>query len=130
MKTNRTFCTIVCIVLTATTVHAQHKKFSAQAFDGIIVGGYADNGAYINCTGPAMKYTTQKWNLTLGFLPSIKIKEDPSAVKNATFTPTLGFGATLTIFKHLALQVPAFYIPKTNVDNGRWTLGIGLGYKI
>ena len=129
MKTNRTFCTIAYIMLTA-AVHAQHKKISAQAFDGIIVAGYADNGAYINCTGPAVKYTTQKWNLTLGFLPSIKIKEDTSVVKNATFTPTLGFGATLTIFKHLALQLPAFYIPKTNVDNGRWTLGAGLGYKL
>ncbi|MBD1420738.1 hypothetical protein H8B21_04045 [Sphingobacterium chuzhouense] len=116
-------------MLTA-VLHAQHKKISAQAFDGIIVAGYADNGAYINCTGPAVKYTTQKWNLMLGFLPSVKIKEDTSAVKNATLTPTLGFGATLTIFKHLAIQVPTFYIPKTNVDNGRWTLGIGLGYKI
>lgn len=129
MKTNRTFCTIAFIMLTA-VLHAQHKKISAQAFDGIIVAGYADNGAYINCTGPAVKYTTQKWNLMLGFLPSVKIKEDTSAVKNATLTPTLGFGATLTIFKHLAMQVPTFYIPKTNVDNGRWTLGIGLGYKI
>ncbi|HLT87766.1 MAG TPA: hypothetical protein VKZ57_09260 [Sphingobacterium sp.] len=130
MKTNRIFCTIACIVLTATAAHAQDKKIRAQAFDGIIVGGYADNGAYINCTGPAVKYTAQKWILMLGFLPSIKIKEDTSAVKNATLTPTLGFGATLTIFKHLALQVPSFYIPKTSTNNGRWTLGVGLGYKI
>lgn len=129
MKTNRTFCTIAFIMLTA-ALHAQHKKISAQAFDGIIVAGYADNGAYINCTGPAVKYTTQKWNLMLGFLPSVKIKEDTSAVKNATLTPTLGFGATLTIFKHLAIQVPTFYIPKTSMNNGKWTLGVGLGYKI
>lgn len=130
MKTNRIFCTIAYIVLTTTVVHAQHKKISAQAFDGIIVGGYTDNGAYINCTGPSVKYTAQKWNLMLGFLPSIKIKKDDSVIKNATLIPTLGFGATLTIFKHLALQAPAFYIPKTNADHGRWTLGFGLGYKI
>ena len=129
MKTNRSFFTVAFIMLTA-TVHAQDKKISAQAFDGIIVGGYVDNGAYINCTGPAVKYTTRKWNLMLGFLPSVKIKEDKSVVKNSTFTPTLGVGSTLTIFKHLAFQVPAFYLPKTPSINGKWTLGVGLGYKL
>ncbi|PRD54780.1 hypothetical protein C5749_10785 [Sphingobacterium gobiense] len=116
--------------MSTVAVQAQQKKISTRVFDGIIVAGYTDNGAYINCTGPGVKYIAPKWNLMLGLLPSIKIKEDTSDVKNAMFTPALGFGATLTIFKHLTLQIPTFYTPKTNTNNGRWTLGAGLGYKI
>lgn len=121
---------ILLLMIMATAAHAQNKKISTQAFEGTVVAGYIDHGGYLNCIGPAVKYGTQRWSLTLGLLPSIKIKEDKSPVKNAIFTPTLGFGATLTVFKHLAIQVPAFYIPKTTTNNGKWTLGFGLGYKI
>lgn len=114
----------------AVVIHAQDRKITTQAFGGIVVGGYTDKGAYINCTGPAVKYTKEKWSLMLGLLPSIKIKEDNAAVKNTVLTPTLGFGATFTFFKHIVIQVPTFYIPKTGISNGRWTLGFGLGYKI
>ncbi|PRD48974.1 hypothetical protein [Sphingobacterium haloxyli] len=115
---------------TAFTAQAQDKKISAKAFEGIVVAGYVDGGAYLNCTGPSVKYTEQKWNLTLGFLPALKIKKDSAPVKNSTLTPTLALGATLTLFKHFAIQIPTFYTPKTSTQNGRWTLGAGLGYKI
>lgn len=130
MKLNRFCYSIIAQLMIAVAAHSQDKKINTQVFEGIVVAGYVDQGAYINCTGPAVKYTTPKWNLMLGLLPSIKIKEDTAAVKNAVFTPTLGFGATLILFKHLAIQIPTFYIPKTNTSNGKWTLGFGLGYKI
>lgn len=109
---------------------AQDKKTTAKAFEGIFVAGYVDRGAFINCTGPAIKYNTLRYSVLLGLLPSIKIKEDTAPVKNSLFTPTLGFGATITIFKHLAIQVPVFYIPKTANTNGRWRAGAGIGYKM
>lgn len=130
MKLTYTRWIILSLAMIATAVHAQDKKISTKIVDGIVVVGYTDRGGYINCTGPAVKYTNPQWNLMLGLLPSIKIKEDTATVKNATFTPTLGFGATLTFFKHLAIQIPAFYIPKANINDGKWTLGFGLGYKI
>ncbi len=108
----------------------EEKKVSAKLFEGTVVAGYVDKGAYLNCTGPAVKWTKPTYSILLGLLPSIKIKEDSSPVKNSTFTPTLGFGATVTVLKHLALQIPTFYTPKTATTNGKWKLGVGIGYKL
>lgn len=130
MKTISIRWIMLLLAMITTAAHAQDKKISTNIFDGIVLAGYTDRGAYINCAGPAVKYARQKWTLMVGLLPSIKIKKDTSPVKNAAFTPTLGFGATLTVFKHLAIQVPTFYIPKTSTHSGKWTLGFGLGYKI
>ncbi len=100
-------------------------------FDGILVAGYVDNGAYLNCTGPSIKFSKKPYLLMLGLLPSLRIKEDKvaaGATKNSIVTPTLGFGLTVA-FRHVALQVPFYYNGKTAAKNGVWNAGVGLGYK-
>ena len=108
---------------------AQTKPLKTTAFEGVIVAGYTDKGMYINCTGPAVKFSKKPFAVMAGLLPSLKIKEDQStATKNAIITPTLGFGLT-ALYRHLALQLPVFYTTKTNSKNGSWKIGLGLGYK-
>lgn len=100
-------------------------------FDGLIVGGYIDHGAYINCAGPAVKFTKKPFTILLGLLPGLKIKRDNTATgapKNTLVTPSLGFGPTM-IYKHLALQLPIYYNSKTSTKDGKWVPGIGMGYK-
>jgi len=112
--------------------YAQQKTVKASLFEGVVVAGYADHGAYVNCTGPAIKYSfAPKGNILLGLLPSLKMKEDQveeGKPKNAWVTPTLGVGLT-AVFRHIAVQLPAFYSPKTSTADGKWKLGLGLGYK-
>ncbi|WP_454881405.1 hypothetical protein [Sphingobacterium detergens] len=112
--------------------YAQQKTVKASLFEGVVVAGYTDQGAYVNCTGPAIKYSfAPKGNILLGLLPSLKIKEDQveeGKPKNAWVTPTLGVGLT-AVFRHIAVQLPAFYSPKTSTADGKWKLGVGLGYK-
>lgn len=108
----------------------EEKKVSIQLFQGTVVAGYVDEGAYINCTGPSIKYSKGGKQILLGLLPSIKIKQDRSTVKNSTFMPSLGFGATATFFRKFAVQIPAFYVPKTASANGSWKLGVGIGYTL
>ncbi|RCH53624.1 hypothetical protein DJ568_16820 [Mucilaginibacter hurinus] len=110
---------------------AQTGTIKPSLFDGIIVAGYVDKGAYINCTGPNIKYASKPLCIMLGLLPSLKFKEDKSSgnvTKNSLVTPSLGFGLTMA-YKHLAIQLPAFYTAKTVSSNGKWNAGIGLGYK-
>lgn len=120
---------IASLCLCVLSAKGQEKTVSAKLFEGIIVAGYVDDGAYINCTGPAVKWSKPTYSILLGLLPSIKIKEDRAAVKNSTFTPTLGFGATVIVLKRIAIQIPTFYTPKTATTNGQWKLGAGIGYK-
>ena len=59
----------------------------AVLFDGWIIGGYVDHGAYLNCTGPSIKFSKKPLTVLLGFLPGLRIKEDPSpsgSPKNST----------------------------------------------
>ncbi len=107
---------------------AQKKEVSFKAWDGAVIAGYMDQGAFVNFTGPGVKWTRKPCSLLIGVLPSLKIKEDKSAVKNSLLTPTLGAGVTLVV-KKLALQLPFYYIPKTAAENGKWKAGLGLGYK-
>ncbi|QNL49690.1 hypothetical protein H8S90_23725 [Olivibacter sp. SDN3] len=110
---------------------AQSDKVQASLFDGILVAGYADEGAYLNCTGPAVKYIHKSFSVMIGLLPTLKIKKDrveDNATRNALITPTLGFGMTVS-YRHFVVQIPAFYTNKTNVENGRWNPGVGVGYK-
>jgi len=112
--------------------YSQEKTVKGSLFEGIAVAGYADHGAYINCTGPAVKYIfSPKSCLLLGLLPSLKLKEDrveTGKPKNSWVTPSLGFGLT-AVFRHIAIQLPAFYAAKTGTADGKWRLGVGLGYK-
>ncbi|RKO72620.1 hypothetical protein D7322_06710 [Sphingobacterium puteale] len=110
----------------------QEKAVKGSLFEGIVVAGYADHGGYINCTGPSIKYTfAPKSSILFGFMPSLKLREDKvdaGKPKNSLITPTLGLGLT-AVFRHMAIQLPAFYNAKTSTSDGKWKLGIGMGYK-
>jgi len=126
-------CVAIIIISFAARAQSTPAKPQTKAvlFDGYVVTGYADHGAFINCTGPAIKFTKKPYAILLGLLPSLRIKEDKvaaGATKNSAVTPTLGFGITAA-FHHLALQLPFYYNAKTAVKNGKWNPGIGLGYK-
>lgn len=110
-------------------IYAQSAAPTVKLWDGIAVAGYVDKGAYINFTGPAIKWTRKPYSVLLGVLPTLKIKKDNSAVKNALITPTLGAGATF-VFKHFVVQLPVYYQPKSATVNGRWRPGIGIGIKL
>ncbi len=110
----------------------KEQKISAILFEGTVVAGYADDGAFINFTGPAVKMVRKPhWSLAFGMLPSLRIKEDQAtapAKRNATVWPALGTGFTF-VFNHLALQLPVYYNAKTSTANGKWKAGAGIGYK-
>jgi hypothetical protein len=113
------------------TVNAQTVTKAASMFDGTVVAGYVDDGAYINFTGPHIKWVKKPYALLLGVLPSLRIKEDKVAAgakKNSIVTPSLGAGITFA-YKHLALQVPLYYNAKTGTADGKWNVGFGIGYK-
>lgn len=102
-----------------------------SAWDGMVIAGYVDKGAYVNFGGPCIKFVNKPCVVILGMLPSLRIKEDhvaAGAKKNAIVTPTLGAGVSFA-YKHLALQVPVYYNAKTAASNGKWNVGIGAGYK-
>ncbi|WDF68323.1 hypothetical protein PQ465_18775 [Sphingobacterium oryzagri] len=118
-------------VCCTTTLFSQEKQIRASLFEGTVVAGYVDRGAYLNCTGPGVKYIHAKKVFLLGLLPGIRMKEDNVAdgkPKNTWITPSLGFGLTASI-GHLALQLPTYYTAKTATADGSWKLGFGLGYR-
>ena len=122
---------LLCFGLSNNKLFAQQATIKGSLFDGTVVAGYVDKGAYINCTGPAVKYSRSGASILLGLLPSLKIKEDKvdeGKPKNSLITPTLGFGITACI-GHFALQVPAFYTTKSATTHGKWNVGLGIGYK-
>ncbi|TDS10254.1 hypothetical protein [Sphingobacterium paludis] len=121
----------LCFGLKNNTLFAQQGTIKGSLFEGTVVAGYVDKGAYINCTGPAVKYSRPGASILLGLLPTLKIKEDKveeGKPKNSVITPTLGFGMTACI-GHFALQMPAFYTAKTATTDGKWKVGLGIGYK-
>ncbi len=104
------------------------SKIKASFFDGAVVAGYVDHGAFINFTGPNISYKDKDFKIMFGMLPSLRIKEDRSAeTKNSAVMPTLGAGFTV-LYKKAALQLPVYYNNKTSMQNGAWKIGIGLGY--
>lgn len=134
----KTFKTLFCTALAfgIFSVHSQTKSVSEPSlrpaiWDGVIVAGYIDNGAYINFSGPSIKYSRKPVVLSLGMVPGLRIKEDKVAEgspSNSKIMPSLGFGLTAS-YKHLAVQVPFYYSNKTASKDGKWHPGIGLGYK-
>lgn len=136
--TIKSFKAVLCLVfaLSASQVHSQTNNVSGSAlkpalWDGVIVAGYVDNGAYLNFSGPNIKYTRKPVVLALGMLPGLRIKEDKVAEgspANSTITPSLGLGLTAS-YKHLAVQIPVYYTNKTAAKDGKWHPGFGLGYK-
>lgn len=112
-------------------IKAQTTQIKPTLFEGTVVLSYIDHGAAINFTGPAIKFTRKPFSLLAGVLPSLKIKEDKTlgnAPKNAMIMPSLGCGVT-AIYKHIVLQMPMLYTAKTTNKDGKWSVGVGLGYK-
>ena len=95
----------------------------------IIVGGYVDNGGFLNFTGPGVKIQNGSSEIIIGVLPSLRFKKDIGITKNTFATTSLGLGITF-IYKYVALQVPIYYNSKTSVSDGKWKLGIGIGIKL
>jgi hypothetical protein len=133
MKANKLrtliFGCILCLIPTV-FVKAQVNETKVTLIEGIVVAGYADEGGYLNLAGPSIKFANKPWTVLVGLLPSLRFKEDKSAsgTKNSTITPSLGFGLT-TVYKHFAVQVPLFYNSKTASMDGKWNVGIGVGYR-
>lgn len=122
---------VTCVVISFISIKAKSQTKPAL-FDGTFVAGYVDNGAYVNFTGPSLKYIKNRSSIALSLLPGLRIKEDKvaaNATKNSVITPSLGFGLTASV-KHLAFQLPLYYDPKTALKNGSWHLGVGLGFKL
>lgn len=123
---------IVCLIpvlLSISVLFSQKVEVSTFASSGIVLGGYVDQGIYLNFTGPGIKTQKGKSEVLIGFLPSLRLKEDNGSTKNALVIPSLGFGITY-VFKSIAIQVPFYYKTKTSNENGRWKTGIGIGMKI
>ena len=100
-------------------------------WDGMLVAGYVGHGGYADFGGPCIKWALKPCSVALGLFPAVRIKEDKVAEggkKNAPVVPSTGLGIT-TSFKHLVVQIPLFYDAKTATADGKWSLGIGLGYK-
>jgi len=120
---------VIIILLYSNNLLSQNTEVSTILSSGTIVGGYADNGAYLNFTGPGIKLQKGNSDLMIGVLPSLRFKEDKGITKNSLITPSLGFGITYTS-KSLAIQIPLYYTNKTTIENGKWEMGIGIGLKI
>jgi hypothetical protein len=120
---------LTSIINCAFTQTDVNDKLNYYFFDGNIISGYVDQGAYINFTGPNISISKNKTKVSLGMLPTLRIKKDPNAIKNSPITPSLGFGITWN-YKWLALQIPIYYNTKTTSKNGSWELGFGIGVNL
>lgn len=133
MKQTLLFCFLA--FLTSTSFSQEIKSEPAKPavkfnpFDGTIIAGYVDNGAFLNFTGPNISFTHKNSKITLGMLPTLRYKEDKGLFKNSPITPTLGCGLTYC-WKKLAVQVPIYYNTKTSTANGRWNIGVGIGVRL
>lgn len=130
------YLTFFLLALIHSTSFAQETKpekakpiVKFNPFDGVVVGGYVDNGAFLNFTGPSINLTIKKSKILLGMLPSLRYKEDNGMFKNSPITPNLGIGLTYC-YKMMAFQVPLYYNTKTAVANGRWNIGVGIGVRV
>lgn len=115
--------------LFSTPIFAQEDKVSFALYDGIFIGGYVDNGAFLNFTGPNINATYKNSKFVLGMLPSLRFKEDKGTPKNAFVTPNLGVGFTYS-YKIWAIQMPLYYNAKTATQNGQWHVGLGVGLRL
>ncbi|MCU7615872.1 hypothetical protein NZ698_01570 [Chryseobacterium sp. PBS4-4] len=118
------------LLFSSTLFFAQENssKIKASFFEGIVVAGYVDHGAFINFTGPNISFNHKSTKVMLGMLPSLRIKEDKSSgTKNSAITPNLGVGIA-AVYKKIVLQIPLYYNSKTATQNGNWKVGVGLGY--
>jgi hypothetical protein len=115
--------------LLASPIFAQEDKVNFALYDGIFIGGYVDNGAFLNFTGPNINATYKNSKFILGMLPSLRFKEDKGTPKNAFVTPNLSIGFTYS-YKIWAVQLPLYYNAKTATQNGQWHVGLGIGLRL
>jgi hypothetical protein len=130
-----TIAAVITMLMTCTVSakaqKATEKKTSVSAWDGMAVVGYVNDGGYFNFGGPTVKFVKKPFSFGFGILPTMRIKEDKvpaGAKKNSAVMPTAGFGFTL-VYKHFVTQVPFYYNSKTASADGKWNIGIGMGYK-
>lgn len=112
-----------------TKCYPQTEKLKLSVFDGYLIAGYVDNGAFVNFTGPSINYTNGASRFTIGMLPSLRFKQDNGQTKNSFVTPNLGVGFTYS-YNIWSFQIPLYYNAKTNTENGRWNLGVGVGLRL
>jgi hypothetical protein len=129
MKSIKLIVSISIFLLYSNEMVSQKTEVNALLSSGTIVGGYVDNGIYLNFTGPGVKIQKGSSDLMIGVLPSLRFKEDNGTTKNALVTPSLGIGMTYT-YKSIAVQIPFYYNNKTTIADGRWNIGIGVGLKL
>jgi hypothetical protein len=129
IKSIKLIVSISIILLYSNEMVSQKTEVNALLLSGTIVGGYVDNGIYLNFTGPGVKLQKGSSDLMIGVLPSLRFKEDNGTTKNSLVTPSLGLGMTYT-YKSIAVQIPFYYNSKTAITDGRWNIGIGVGLKL
>jgi len=134
-KTKRRFAfpgLLIALSFMANTLSGQSVPSPhLSLWDGMVVAGYVGHGGYANFGGPSIKWTLKPCSIALGLFPAVRIKEDKvaeGAKKNSAIMPSTGFGIT-SCFKHLVVQIPVFYDAKTASADGKWNLGVGIGYK-
>lgn len=108
---------------------AQRNEYAFTATEGVFISGYVNQGAYINFTGPSFSIKSNNFKILIGMLPSLRFKKDNTTVKNSFITPNLGVGLT-AIYKRFAFQIPFYYNTKTNLSNGTWNIGFGIGMNL
>ena len=80
---------VLIFFLNSNNLLSQKTELKTFILSGTIVGGYVDNGAYLNFTGPGIKLQRGSSDLMIGVLPSVRFKEDNGITKNALVTPSL-----------------------------------------
>ncbi len=123
------FAAVLLRLIFASKHNLLQAQVQASLYEGMVIGGYVDQGGYLNFTGPNIHLTRGHSVYVLGMLPSLRFREDEGSPRNAFVTPNLGIGFSYS-YKLLAIQMPFYYNPKTATENGRWHVGLGLGLNI
>lgn len=129
IQMKRNFLLSIGFVFLGISVNAQEPKVNLVLYEGVVNGGYVDSGLFLNFGGPNLNMTFSNSKILLGMFPSLRFKEDKGTPKNSFVTPALGVGLSY-MYKRLAIQLPLYYNSKTSKDNGKWNLGLGIGFKI
>jgi hypothetical protein len=129
IQTKRIFLLSIGFVFLRISANAQEPKVNLVLYEGVVNGGYVDNGLFLNFGGPNLNMTFSISKILLGMFPSLRFKEDKGTPKNSFVTPALGVGISY-MYKRLALHLPLYYNSKTTKENGKWNLGLGIGFKI
>lgn len=72
---------ILILLLCSGTMFAQEKKANVALIDGVIIGGYADNGAFLNFTGPNVNFTSGESKFIIGHFPLFVSKKIKAQLK-------------------------------------------------